>query len=199
MNNHDNNPKYIQIRGARVHNLKNINVDIPLHQIVGIAGVSGSGKSSLALGVSVCGGIQDGIWNRCPLIRRRRMTGAAKAQVDEVLYVPAALGAASAAGSSGNPEYVWHGNGASEHSAADVFETGFSHRCPNGHYVEPTLAVAAGAGADLPGYVGSICMPPSCGRTGIQFPGGMPRNVAVPGSVRTVNLDTLVPDDSISH
>ena len=50
MNNHDNNPKYIQIRGARVHNLKNINVDIPLHQIVGIAGVSGSGKSSLALG-----------------------------------------------------------------------------------------------------------------------------------------------------
>ena len=51
MNNHDNNPKYIQIRGARVHNLKNINVDIPLHQIVGIAGVSGSGKSSLALGV----------------------------------------------------------------------------------------------------------------------------------------------------
>lgn len=59
MNNHDNNPKYIQIRGARVHNLKNINVDIPLHQIVGIAGVSGSGKSSLALGGVVCGGIQE--------------------------------------------------------------------------------------------------------------------------------------------
>lgn len=68
MNNHDNNPKYIQIRGARVHNLKNINVDIPLHQIVGIAGVSGSGKSSLALG---CCMRRDpgGIWNRFLLIR----------------------------------------------------------------------------------------------------------------------------------
>ena len=41
----------IKIRGARVHNLKNINVDVPLDKIVGIAGVSGSGKSSLALGV----------------------------------------------------------------------------------------------------------------------------------------------------
>lgn len=39
------------IRGAKVHNLKNIDIDIPLGKIVGIAGVSGSGKSSLALGV----------------------------------------------------------------------------------------------------------------------------------------------------
>ena len=90
MNNHDNNPKYIQIRGARVHNLKNINVDIPLHQIVGIAGVSGSGKSSLALGGVVCGGIQE-VSESLSTYTRRRMTGAAKAQVDEVLYVPAAL------------------------------------------------------------------------------------------------------------
>ena len=41
----------IEIRGAKVHNLRNIDVDIPLGKIVGIAGVSGSGKSSLALGV----------------------------------------------------------------------------------------------------------------------------------------------------
>lgn len=44
-------PAYIEVRGARVHNLKNIDVDIPLHKIVGVAGVSGSGKSSLALGI----------------------------------------------------------------------------------------------------------------------------------------------------
>jgi len=43
--------KQIEVRGARVHNLKNIDVNVPLNQIVGIAGVSGSGKSSLALGV----------------------------------------------------------------------------------------------------------------------------------------------------
>ena len=44
-------PHQIEIRGARVHNLKNIDIDIPLNKIVGICGVSGSGKSSLALGV----------------------------------------------------------------------------------------------------------------------------------------------------
>lgn len=82
MNNHDNNPKYIQIRGARVHNLKNINVDIPLHQIVGIAGVSGSGKSSLALGVLYAEGSRRYL-ESLSTYTRRRMTGAAKAQVDE--------------------------------------------------------------------------------------------------------------------
>ena len=80
MNNHDNNPKYIQIRGARVHNLKNINVDIPLHQIVGIAGVSGSGKSSLALGVLYAEGSRRYL-ESLSTYTRRRMTGAAKAQV----------------------------------------------------------------------------------------------------------------------
>lgn len=42
---------YIEIRGARVHNLKNIDLDVPLGKLVGVAGVSGSGKSSLALGI----------------------------------------------------------------------------------------------------------------------------------------------------
>ena len=65
------NPKKIKVRGARVHNLKNIDVDIPLHGIVGIAGVSGSGKSSLALGVLYAEGstctrrARGDIWNLC--------------------------------------------------------------------------------------------------------------------------------------
>ena len=49
--NHPDFPAHIEVRGANVHNLRHLDVDIPLHQIVGIAGVSGSGKSSLALGV----------------------------------------------------------------------------------------------------------------------------------------------------
>ena len=61
-------PKCIRVKGARVHNLKNVNVDVPLNQIVGIAGVSGSGKSSLALGV-LYAEVPDDIWNPCPLIR----------------------------------------------------------------------------------------------------------------------------------
>ena len=85
-----NIPEQIEIRGARVHNLKNVNVDIPLHQIVGIAGVSGSGKSSLALGVLYAEGSRRYLESRSTYTRRR-MTQAAKAQVDDVRYVPAAL------------------------------------------------------------------------------------------------------------
>ena len=41
----------IEVRGGNVHNLKNINVNIPLNQFVAISGPSGSGKSSLAMGI----------------------------------------------------------------------------------------------------------------------------------------------------
>ena len=85
-----NAPTHIKVRGARVHNLKNVNVDVPLNQIVGIAGVSGSGKSSLALGVLYAEGSRRYL-ESLSTYTRRRMTGAAKANVDEVLYVPAAL------------------------------------------------------------------------------------------------------------
>ena len=78
------------VRGARVHNLKNVDVDIPLNQIVGVAGVSGSGKSSLALGVLYAEGSRRYL-EALSTYTRRRMTQAAKATVDDVLYVPAAL------------------------------------------------------------------------------------------------------------
>ena len=81
---------HIEIRGARVHNLKNINVDVPLNEVVGIAGVSGSGKSSLALGVLYAEGSRRYL-EALSTYTRRRMTQAAKAQVDDILYVPAAL------------------------------------------------------------------------------------------------------------
>ena len=83
-------PDKILVRGARVHNLKNIDVDIPLNKIVGIAGVSGSGKSSLALGVLYAEGSRRYL-EALSTYTRRRMTQASKAQVDEILYVPAAL------------------------------------------------------------------------------------------------------------
>ena len=83
-------PERIEIRGAKVHNLKNVDVNIPLHQIVGIAGVSGSGKSSLALGVLYAEGSRRYL-DSLSTYTRRRMTQAARADVDEVLYVPASL------------------------------------------------------------------------------------------------------------
>ena len=103
------------IRGAKVHNLKNIDVDIPLGKIVGIAGVSGSGKSSLALGVLYAEGSRRYL-EALSTYTRRRMTQASKASVDEVLYVPAA----SASRRAGYPQHVRHGNRAAQQSAADV-------------------------------------------------------------------------------
>lgn len=118
-------PKCIRVKGARVHNLKNVNVDVPLNQIVGIAGVSGSGKSSLALGVLYAEGSRRYL-ESLSTYTRRRMIGAAKAQVDEVLHVPGGTGSSSAPRRAGYPQYFWNRNRAFEQSAADVFQTGIS-------------------------------------------------------------------------
>lgn len=131
----------IEIRGARVHNLKNINVDIPLGKLVGIAGVSGSGKSSLALGVLYAEGSRRYL-DSLSTYTRRRMTQAAAAQVDEVLYVPAALALRQRPAAAGIRSTFGTGT-----ELLNVLRLMFSrlasHRCPNGHYLPPTLAVAA--------------------------------------------------------
>ena len=194
MNNHDNNPKYIQIRGARVHNLKNINVDIPLHQIVGIAGVSGSGKSSLALGVLYAEGSRRYL-ESLSTYTRRRMTGAAKAQVDEVLYVPAALALHQRPGIPGIRSTFGTGTELLN-SLRLMYSRLASHRCPNGHYVEPTLKVAAEQDIFCP-ICGEQVQPPSAEELAFNSQGACPECGGT-GRVRTVNIDSLVPDDSIS-
>mgnify|MGYP000288067328 FL=1 len=194
MNNHDNNPKYIQIRGARGHNLKNINVDIPLHQIVGIAGVSGSGKSSLALGVLYAEGSRRYL-ESLSTYTRRRMTGAAKAQVDEVLYVPAALALHQRPGIPGIRSTFGTGTELLN-SLRLMYSRLASHRCPNGHYVEPTLKVAAEQEILCP-ICGEQVQPPSAEELAFNSQGACPECGGT-GRVRTVNIDSLVPDDSIS-
>ena len=194
MNNHDNNPKYIQIRGARVHNLKNIDVDIPLHQIVGIAGVSGSGKSSLALGVLYAEGSRRYL-ESLSTYTRRRMTGAAKAQVDEVLYVPAALALHQRPGIPGIRSTFGTGTELLN-SLRLMYSRLASHRCPNGHYVEPTLKVAAEQEILCP-ICGEQVQPPSAEELAFNSQGACPECGGT-GRVRTVNIDSLVPDDSIS-
>ena len=138
----------IKIRGARVHNLKNIDVDVPLHQIVGIAGLSGSGKSSLALGVLYAEGSRRYL-EALSTYTRRRMTQAAKAQVDEVLYVPAALALHQRPGVPGIRSTCGTGTELLN-SRRLMFSRLSHHRCPNGHYLEPTLAVAAGQELSCP-------------------------------------------------
>ena len=142
MNEKSNSPAAVKIRGARVHNLKNIDVDVPLNQIVGIAGVSGSGKSSLALGVLYAEGSRRYL-DALSTYTRRRMTQAAKAQVDEVLYVPAALALHQRPGIPSIRSTFGTGTELLN-SLRLMFSRLANHRCPNGHLLKPSLAVAAG-------------------------------------------------------
>ena len=130
------------IRGAKVHNLKNVDVEIPLGKIVGIAGVSGSGKSSLALGVLYAEGSRRYL-EALSTYTRRRMTQASRACVDEILYVPAALALHQRPGVPGIRSTFGTGTELLN-SLRLMYSRLASHRCPNGHYLAPSLAVAAG-------------------------------------------------------
>ena len=184
----------IKIRGARVHNLKNIDVDVPLGKIVGIAGVSGSGKSSLALGVLYAEGSRRYL-ESLSTYTRRRMAQAAKAQVDEVLYVPAALALRQRPGVPGIRSTFGTGTELLN-SLRLMFSHLSSHRCPNGHYVPPTLAVAAGQELACP-VCGTHFYAPSAEELAFNSQGAC-RTCDGTGTVRTVDLDTLVPDDSLT-
>ncbi len=182
------------VRGARVHNLKNVDVDIPLNQIVGVAGVSGSGKSSLALGVLYAEGSRRYL-EALSTYTRRRMTQAAKATVDDVLYVPAALALHQRPGVPGIRSTFGTGTELLN-SLRLMYSRLASHRCPNGHYLPPTLAVAAGKELACP-ECGARFYAPSAEELAFNSQGACPKCGGT-GSVRTVDMSTLVPDDSLT-
>ena len=184
----------IRIRGARVHNLKDIDVDIPLNRIVGIAGVSGSGKSSLALGVLYAEGSRRYL-DALSTYTRRRMTQASKASVDEVLYVPAALALHQRPGVPGIRSTFGTGTELLN-SLRLMYSRLACHRCPNGHYLPPSLAVAAGKELVCP-ECGAQFYAPSAEELAFNSQGACPKCGGT-GSVRTVDLDSLVPDDSLT-
>ena len=187
-------PQAVQIRNAHVHNLKNIDVDIPLHQIVGIAGVSGSGKSSLALGVLYAEGSRRYL-DALSTYTRRRMTQAARAGVDEVLYVPAALALHQRPGVPGIRSTFGTGTELLN-SLRLMYSRLASHRCPNGHYLAPSLRVAAGKELLCP-ECGAQFLAPSAEELAFNSQGACPQCGGI-GTVRTVDPATLVPDDSLT-
>ena len=174
--------------------LKNIDVDIPLGKIVGIAGVSGSGKSSLAMGVLYAEGSRRYL-EALSTYTRRRMTQASKASVDEVLYVPAALALHQRPGIPGIRSTF--GTGTELLNSLRLMYSRLSnHRCPNGHYLKPSLAVAAGK--EL-----------VCSECGVIFMHRRQRvaafnssrccqNVVVQELFTPVDMASLVPDDSLT-
>lgn len=190
----DEIPKKIKIRGARVHNLKNIDVDIPLNRIVGIAGVSGSGKSSLALGVLYAEGSRRYL-ESLSTYTRRRMTQAAKADVDEVLYVPASLALHQRPAVPGIRSTFGTGTELLN-SLRLMFSRLGNHRCPNGHYLPPSMAVAAGQELVCP-ECGERFFGPGAEELAFNSQGACPRCDGT-GIVHVVDEATLVPDESLT-
>ncbi|WP_193107203.1 excinuclease ABC subunit UvrA [Brachybacterium sp. FME24] len=185
-------PTAIEVRGARVHNLRSIDVDVPLHRVVGIAGVSGSGKSSLAMGVLYAEGSRRYI-EALSTYTRRRMSQAPRADVDEVTHVPAALALRQRPGVPG----VRSTFGTST-ELLNVLRLMFSrlasHVCPNGHRIDPTLDVAAEAPIPCP-ECGELVLAPEAESLAFNAEGACPRCEGI-GIVRTVDDSTLVPDPS---
>lgn len=190
----DEMPKAIEIRGARVHNLKNIDVNVPLNKIVGIAGVSGSGKSSLALGVLYAEGSRRYL-ESLSTYTRRRMTQAAKADVDQVLYVPAALALHQRPAIPGIRSTFGTGTELLN-SLRLMFSRLGSHRCPNGHYVKPSMSVALEQEIVCP-QCGAHFYGPGAEELAFNSQGACP-NCDGTGIVHVVDESTLVPDESLS-
>ena len=184
----------IKVRGARVHNLKNIDVDIPLSKVVGIAGVSGSGKSSLALGVLYSEGSRRYL-DALSTYTRRRMTQTEKALVDEVLYVPASLALHQRPTAGGIRSTFGTGT-----ELLNILRLMFSrlanHRCPNGHYLEPTIKVASEQELVCP-VCGAKFFAPSAEKLAFNSQGAC-KTCGGTGIVRTVDRATLVPDESLT-
>lgn len=187
-------PESIKIRGGHVHNLKNIDVDIPLNKIVGIAGVSGSGKSSLALGILYTEGSRRYL-ESLSTYTRRRMTQAEKAQVDEVLYVPAALALRQRPGVPGIRSTFGTGTELLN-SLRLMFSRLANHRCPNGHYAAPSLNVAAGLELVCP-ICGEHFFAPSAEELAFNSQGACKKCDGT-GIVRIVDESTLVPDENLT-
>lgn len=185
-------PQSMEVRGARVHNLKNIDVDIPLNRIVGIAGVSGSGKSSLALGVLYAEGSRRYL-ESLSTYTRRRMTQAERADVEDVRYVPAALALRQRPGVPGIRSTF---GTMSEllNSLRLMFSRLASHRCPNGHYCPPSLSVAAMQEITCP-TCGAKFYGPGAEDLAFNSRGACP-TCSGTGIVRTVNEAALVPDEN---
>ena len=187
-------PEQIEIRGARVHNLKNVDVDIPLHRIVGIAGVSGSGKSSLALGVLYAEGSRRYL-ESLSTYTRRRMTQASRAQVEDVRYVPAALALHQRPGVPGIRS-TFGTMTELLNSLRLMFSRLSVYKCPNGHDVPPTLDVAAEREIRCP-VCGQVVTPIGAEELAFNSGGACPCCEGT-GVVRTVDRSTLVPDESLT-
>ena len=184
----------IEVRGARVHNLKGVDVDVPLGRLVAVAGVSGSGKSSLALGVLYAEGSRRYL-EALSTYTRRRLTQSARAEVDAIRHLPAALALHQRPGVPGIRSTFGTGTELLN-SLRLLFSRCATHRCPNGHDVPPSLAVAAEKPLVCP-VCGAEARVPGAEDLAFNSRGACPRCQGT-GDVWEVNRAALVPDESLT-
>ena len=187
-------PAAIEIRGARKNNLKNVDVDIPLGKIAAVAGVSGSGKSSLALGVVYAEGSRRYL-ESLSTYTRRRMTQAERADVEDVRYVPAALALRQRPGVPGIRS-TFGTMTELLNSLRLMYSRLSSHRCPNGHYLEPSLNVAADKSLVCP-VCGETFFAPGAEELAFNSQGACERCDGT-GVIREIDMATIIPDDSLT-
>lgn len=187
-------PDKIEIRGARVHNLKNIDASIPLGQLVGIAGVSGSGKSSLALGVLYAEGSRRYL-ESLSTFTRRRIAQAGKAVVDNIEHIPAAVALQQRPGIPSIRSTFGTATELLNHLRLMFSRLG-SHCCPNGHLLDPTIDVAIGNKLHCP-ICGCDFDAPSAESFSFNGEGACEKCNGT-GIVREIDNDALVPDTSLT-
>lgn len=157
---HMPNPiNHIEVRGGNVNNLKNIDVDIPLNKFVAISGPSGSGKSSLAMGILYAEGSRRYL-DALSTYTRRRISQANKSQVQSVKHIPSALALRQRPNVPSERSTV-----GSLTEAFNVIRLIFSRVgsmvCPNGHRIAPTIEIAHAM--DRPGNEMGMVTCPTCG------------------------------------
>lgn len=195
-------PTQIEVRGARVHNLKNIDVDIPLHKFVAISGLSGSGKSSLAMGILYEEGSRRYLEALSTYTRRRIKIGA-QAEVTSVKHIPSALALKqrpsipSERATVGTMSEIFN-------VIRLIFSRLGSPVCPNGHRLKPSLEIAqtmSTSGDDM----GKLTCP-ECGAQFYAFSAedfafnsaGACTNCQGTGQVRTIDDSKLIGDENLS-
>jgi excinuclease ABC subunit A len=182
------------VRGARVHNLRDIDVDVPLGTFTAIAGVSGSGKSSLAMGVLYAEGARRYL-EALSTFTRRRLTGPGRAEVDQVRHIPSAVALRQRPATPSIRSTVGTATEVLNALRLAISRLG-AHPCPNGHLVPPGLAVAQMADLACPVCGAAVALP---GAESFAFnSGGACPTCQGTGQVREIDPATLIPDPSLT-
>jgi len=187
-------PTHIEVRGARVNNLKDLDLDIPLGSFVALTGVSGSGKSSLAMGVLYAEGSRrylDGL----PTYTRRRITQAVAPDVDSIGYLPAALSLRQRPPMPGPRSTVGTMTEVNAVLRLTMSRLG-THPCPNGHPVPPGLQAWATEQLTCP-TCGARAPLPSAESFAFNTRGACPACQGL-GVIQELDEDRLIVDADLS-